>query len=50
VLHGGAIDRERLAALGAALAERSTAELRTAAAGLWADLFGGKLPRIVDDP
>jgi hypothetical protein len=47
--HDGAIDRDRLSALVAPLAARSTAELRSAAAALWAELFGDKLARIVDD-
>jgi hypothetical protein len=49
VVHGGQIDRDRLAALGVALSQRSTVELRSAAAALWAELFDAKLPRIVDD-
>jgi len=48
-LHDGAIDRDRLSALVAPLAARSTAELRSAAAALWAELFGDKLARIVDE-
>jgi hypothetical protein len=48
VVTRGAIDRERLAALVEPLAARSTVELRSAAAGLWAELFGERLPRIVD--
>ncbi len=48
VIHNGAIDRDRLAALVAPIAARSTAELRSAAAALWAELFGGKLVRLVD--
>jgi len=48
-LHDGAIDRDRLRGLVAPLASRSTAELRTAAAALWTELFGRKLVRMVDD-
>lgn len=48
-LHDGAIDRDRLSALVAPLAARSTTELRSAAAAVWAELFGGKLARIVDE-
>ena len=47
--HDGMIDRGRLRQLVAPLAARSTAELRTAAAALWAELFKAKLARIVDD-
>ncbi|HET7500502.1 MAG TPA: hypothetical protein VFK02_05845 [Kofleriaceae bacterium] len=47
--HDGAIDRDRLSALVAPLAARSTIELRSAAAALWGELFGDKLARIVDD-
>ncbi len=49
VVHGGEIDRDRLAALVAPIAARSTSELRTAAARLWAELFGEPLVRLVDD-
>ncbi|MBS1122889.1 MAG: hypothetical protein H6Q90_5117 [Deltaproteobacteria bacterium] len=49
VIHGGEIDRDRLAALVAPLAARSTVELRSAAARLWAELFGAPLVRLVDD-
>jgi hypothetical protein len=48
-LHDGAIDRDRLSALVAPLAARSTAELRSAAAALWTELFGDKLARIIDE-
>ncbi|HEU4732823.1 MAG TPA: hypothetical protein VFT22_33235 [Kofleriaceae bacterium] len=48
-LHDGAIDRDRLSTLVAPLAARPTVELRSAAAALWAELFGDKLVRIVDD-
>jgi hypothetical protein len=47
--HDGTIDRERLGALVAPLAARPTAQLRSAAAALWAELFGDKLARIIDD-
>jgi hypothetical protein len=47
--HDGAIDRDRLSGLVEPLAARSTVELRSAAAALWAELFGDKLARIVDD-
>jgi hypothetical protein len=47
--HDGAIDRDRLRELVAPLAARSTVELRSAAAALWAELFGDKLARIVDE-
>jgi hypothetical protein len=49
VFHGGEIDRDRLAALVAPLAARPTTELRSAAARLWAELFGAPLVRLVDD-
>ncbi len=49
VIHHGAIDRDRLAALAIPLAERSTTELRSAAAALWAASFGTRLARITDD-
>ena len=49
VLHRGAIDRDRLAALVLPLAERSTTEIRSAAAALWAEAFESRLVRIVDD-
>lgn len=48
-LHDGVIDRDRLSGLVEPLAARSTAELRTAAAALWTELFGQKLARIVDE-
>jgi hypothetical protein len=48
VIHGGEIDRDRLATLVAPIAERSTAEVRTAAAALWSELFDRRLVRIVD--
>ncbi|MGN6108527.1 MAG: hypothetical protein ACTHU0_25705 [Kofleriaceae bacterium] len=49
VIHDGRIDRDRLAALVGPLAARPTHELRSAAAALWGELFGRRLPRIVDD-
>jgi len=48
ILHDGLIDRDRLGALIAPIAALSTAELRSTAAALWAELFDGKLARIVD--
>ena len=49
VVHRGVIDRDRLAALVLPLSERSTTELRSAAAALWAEAFEARLVRIVDD-
>lgn len=49
VFHNGALDRDRLAALVGPIAARSTTELRSAAAKLWADLFDQRLVRIVDE-
>jgi hypothetical protein len=49
VIHGGAIYRDRLAQLVGPLALRPTIELRSAAARLWAELFGEPLVRLVDD-
>ncbi|MEO8703506.1 MAG: hypothetical protein ABI867_25890 [Kofleriaceae bacterium] len=49
VIHGGELDRERLARLVVPLAARPTIELRSAAARLWAELFGEPLVRLVDD-
>ncbi len=49
VMHNGEIDRDRLAMLVAPIAARSTTELRSAAARLWAELFGRPLIRLVDD-
>jgi hypothetical protein len=48
-LHRGELDRDRLADLVAPLASRSTIELRSAAARLWAELFDEPLVRLVDD-
>jgi hypothetical protein len=44
----GDIDRDRLAMLLTALTTRTTVELRSAAAGLWAELFGKPLVRLYD--
>jgi hypothetical protein len=49
VFRNGSIDRDRLAALVAPIAARSTTELRSAAAKLWAELFDQRLVRIVDE-
>ena len=48
VLRNGEIDRDRLAALATALSTRTTVELRAAAAGLWAELYGRPLVRLHD--
>jgi hypothetical protein len=48
-LRGELIDRDRLAALVAPLASVPTIDLRSAAARLWARLFGEPLVRLVDD-
>lgn len=45
----GMVDRDRLAAVIAPLADVPTLELRAAAAAVWTELFGGKLPRLVDE-
>ncbi|HWU85711.1 MAG TPA: hypothetical protein VN253_00445, partial [Kofleriaceae bacterium] len=45
----GELDRDRLAALAAPLAEVPTLDLRSAAAALWGELFGEPLVRIYDD-
>jgi hypothetical protein len=45
----GDVDRDRLAALTEPLAELGTLELRSAAAALWAELFGEPLVRIYED-
>ncbi len=47
-VHDGLVDRDRLATLIAPIAALSTAELRSTAAAAWAELFDGKLARIVD--
>jgi hypothetical protein len=49
VLSRGTIDRDRLAALVLPISQRSTTELRSAAAALWADAFEARLVRIVDE-
>lgn len=49
VIHRGGIDRDRLAALAIPLAARSSQELRAAAAAVWREMFGRRLPRIVDE-
>ncbi len=48
-LHRGELDRDRLAELVAPLASKTTIELRSAAARLWAELFDEPLVRLVDD-
>jgi hypothetical protein len=48
VKRDGSIDRDRLAELAMPLARKSTAELRSAAAKVWADLFGEPLVRLYD--
>ncbi|MEJ7596544.1 MAG: hypothetical protein WKG01_01435 [Kofleriaceae bacterium] len=45
----GVVDRDRLAALVEPLSKVPTIELRSAAAAVWAKLFGDKLIRLVDD-
>lgn len=49
VIERGNIDRDRLAALVLPISQRSTTELRGAAAALWADAFETRLVRIVDE-
>ena len=49
VVTAGAIDRDRLAALVLPLSERSTTEIRSAAAALWGKAFDARLVRIVDE-
>lgn len=48
VVHGGEIDRDRLAALLAPMTGRTTVELRSAAAAAWAELFEEPLARLYD--
>lgn len=48
VVHGGEIDRDRLAALVGPLSIRNTVELRRAATDLWAELFEEPLTRLYD--
>jgi hypothetical protein len=45
----GLIDRDNLAALVLPLSERSTTEIRSAAAALWTESFETRLVRIVDE-
>jgi hypothetical protein len=47
--HNGELDRDRLAELVTPLSNKSTIELRSAAARLWAELFDEPLVRLVDD-
>ena len=49
VVTRGEIDRDRLAALVLPLAERSTTQIRSAAAALWSEAFEARLVRIVDE-
>jgi hypothetical protein len=49
LIHHGAIDRDRLAALVGPLSTTPTTGLRSAAAALWGELFDEKLARMVDD-
>jgi hypothetical protein len=49
VVTRGTIDRDRLAALVLPLAEKSTTQIRSAAAALWAEAFEARLVRIVDE-
>nr|MBA3501752.1 hypothetical protein [Deltaproteobacteria bacterium] len=48
LIRRGDIDRDQLAMLLSALTTRTTVELRSAAAGLWAELFGEPLVRLYD--
>lgn len=48
VIRNGEVDRDRLALLAGPLAQRTTAELRRAAAELWAEMFGAPLVRLYD--
>lgn len=48
VVHGGEIDRDRLAALAGPLTMHTTVELRSAATALWAELFEQPLTRLYD--
>jgi hypothetical protein len=47
-VHGGSLDRARLAQLALPLAAMSDEDLRAAARGLWVDLYGEPLARMVD--
>ena len=48
VLRNGEIDRDRLGELATALAERTTVEVRSAAATLWREYYGAPLVRLTD--
>jgi hypothetical protein len=48
IIRNGEVDRDRLALLAVPLAHRTTAELRRAAADLWAEMFGEPLVRLYD--
>lgn len=48
VVHGGEIDRDRLASLAGPLSIKNTVELRRAATELWAELFEEPLIRLYD--
>ena len=48
VLRNGEIDRDRLGDLATALAERTTVEVRSAAAALWREHYGAPLVRLTD--
>jgi hypothetical protein len=48
-VYRGLIDRDNLAALVLPLSERSTTEIRSAAAALWTESFETRLVRIVDE-
>ena len=48
VVHGGSLDRARLAQLARPLADLSDEDLRAAARALWSDLYGEPVARMVD--
>lgn len=48
LIRRGEIDRDRLAGLLVSLSSRTTVELRSAAAALWAELYGEPLVRLYD--
>ena len=48
VIHDGAIDRDRLAAVATPIARASGADLRAAASALWTELYGEPLTVITD--
>jgi hypothetical protein len=48
VVHGGSLDRARLAQLALPLANLTDEDLRAAARGLWSDLYGSPCERMVD--